>query len=183
MSAFLIIVIALLTGVVILIISLLFVLKELAAARQKLRRLQERQGDYKIGEGQRAKGRKGKAVFVWMVAAALLLVAILTNPGEAKHKETLKTKVNAFMQQYLSSSFSSDDEAWGAAGKSLSLVLGGEIVERLVDQAVSADNYFLFSTTRITWEGESRTVGVGAFGHVFFPRKLDKALEEALREQ
>ena len=221
MTAFLIIVIALFIGVVLLIISLLFLQKDLASTKRKLHQIKEKQGlpvdeniQYKLEQLEKEKGqlqadrerlqqlldeqkqvtppsqythgtnervkRKKKSPIIWIVAFAFILVAILTNPGESKHKEAVKGRVNTYMQQYLSNSFNGDDSEWDAAGKSLGLLLGGEIINKMIETVVSSDNYLLFSMTKITWAGESKTIGFGAFGHVFIPKQIDRALKEEL---
>jgi len=47
---------------------------------------------------------------------------------------------------------------------------------------MSTDNYVLFSTTKITWEGETRIIGIGAFGNVFITKELDESLNKGLLE-
>ncbi|MBK8442421.1 MAG: hypothetical protein IPL35_02955 [Sphingobacteriales bacterium] len=37
----------------------------------------------------------------------------------------------------------------------------------MIDNSVSTDNYILFSTTKYSLEGETKVVGIGAFGNVF----------------
>ena len=44
------------------------------------------------------------------------------------------------------------------------------------------DNYILFSTTKMTLDGEIKVVGIGAFGNVFISNKIDKAIEENLNK-
>lgn len=113
------------------------------------------------------------------LAALILIVAAISNPSSEVHKETIKTKLNAYIQKSMSKENSSDDEL-GAAGNAFGMMLGGFIVDKIVDHMVSTNNYILFSTTQINWEGESKTIGIGAFGNVFITGQLDEALNKGL---
>lgn len=39
---------------------------------------------------------------------------------------------------------------------------------------ISTDNYILFSFTKATWDGETKIIGISAFGNVFRWKDLDK---------
>jgi hypothetical protein len=44
---------------------------------------------------------------------------------------------------------------------------------------VIIDNYFIFSITKIKKDDGTKVIGIGAFGNVFFTKKLDDALANA----
>ena len=39
------------------------------------------------------------------------------------------------------------------------------------------DNYFLFSITRINWDGRSQIIGAGAFRRVYISNQIDDVLK------
>src|SRR4051812_47349612 len=97
--------------------------------------------------------KKGNLTLI--VISVIVLIAIITNPGPERHKEAVKTELNKLMQQEIS------DKAGetGTTGQALGALLGGAVIDRMVNNMVSTDNYLLFSTTKVTWEGQTRVIG------------------------
>lgn len=110
----------------------------------------------------------------------LILLAVITNPRQEEHKEAVKAKFNTYLQKSMSKNLSEADDEWKNAGQALGMLIGGSLVDVLTSNIVTTDNYVLFSTTKMTWEGETKVVGVGILGNVFLSSKIDKALDEGL---
>jgi predicted lysophospholipase L1 biosynthesis ABC-type transport system permease subunit len=119
-----------------------------------------------------------KNYLVVVIIGVIVLVAVLTNPSEDRHREAMKSRLNAHMQKTIKQRLGEDANGLEGLAQALGAILGGSVVSGLVENVVSSDNYVLFSTTKMTWEGESKVVGVGAFGNVFISNKIDKALDE-----
>ena len=117
-----------------------------------------------------------KSYIIYGIIGLILLVAVITNPSQDRHKEVIKTKLNTYMQQSLKSNQSGTSDEWAQAGAALGLMMGGAMIQNIVDNFVSTDNYVLFSLTKITVEGKSKVVGIGAFGNVFLTGKLNDEL-------
>ena len=113
-----------------------------------------------------------------LIISLFIVVAVLTNPKRERHKEVIKTKVMAYMQSTAKEHLKNNDEQ--QAGQAFAALLGGALADGLIENLLSIDNYVLFSTTKITWEGKTRVIGVGAFGNVFLSGKLDDVLNEGL---
>lgn len=107
-----------------------------------------------------------------------LLVGVLTNPSQERHKEVVKNKLNVIMQKAMNESLKNSDSGAQQIGSALGLMLGGAMLDRMIESMVSTDNYVLFSTTKITWEGKSKLIGIGLFGNVFISDELDQALKD-----
>lgn len=110
----------------------------------------------------------------------IILVAVLTNPNQDRHKEVIRAKFNSYMQKSMSEGLSETENKWKKAGQALGMMIGGAMIDGIISSILSTDNYVIFSTTKITWEGESKVIGVGAFGNVFLTGKLDEVLNEGL---
>jgi len=94
----------------------------------------------------------------------ILTISMLTNPNESRQKEILKYKLNVHLQKILSEN---DVENQGF------MFLGNLFVSGIVNNAISTDNYIVFSTTNYTYKGESKVIGLAAFGNVFLFNDLD----------
>jgi short subunit fatty acids transporter len=116
------------------------------------------------------------------IICLIVLVAVLTNPDQNRHKEVIKNKLITYLQKSIKKDQTKPKDKWEEAGQALGIMLGGMIVEKVLDNFMSTDNYIVFSTTKITWDGETRIIGIGAFGNVFITKELDKALNEGLLE-
>jgi hypothetical protein len=122
---------------------------------------------------------KNKRITIGIIVVAAL-IAIVTNPGQDKHREFIKTKLNASMQKLYDANADDTAGQWGKAGQAPGVMFGGAIVNQIVDNLVHSDNYVLFSLTKITWQGETGIIGIGAYGNVFITKKLDEALDKGL---
>lgn len=112
--------------------------------------------------------------------AIILLVAVITNPNQERHKEVIKEKLNSYMHKTMSEGLSESDNEWEQAGQALGMMLGGVLIDKIISNAITTDNYVIFSTTKMTWKGESKVIGVGAFGNIFLSNKVDEALDSGL---
>lgn len=117
-----------------------------------------------------------------LVLILIVLVAIFTNPGSERHKETIKSKLNVYLQKVMKNDLKETSEEEQQAGQAIGMLLGGVIIDQIIDNTLSTNNYLLFSTTKISWEGETKIIGIGAFGNVFLTGKLDEALNQGLLE-
>lgn len=96
----------------------------------------------------------------------ILLIAFITNPDEEKHREAVKHKINSIV-------LPSDPLGSGYVGSHPS-------VDPLVNNHITVNNYFLFSTTKAFWNNEEATIGLGIFGYVFISDMVDKAINKRL---
>ena len=59
----------------------------------------------------------------------------------------------------------------------LGIDLSGQFVDDFIESHITADNYFLFSITRINWDGRSQIIGAGAFRRVYISNQIDDVLK------
>lgn len=111
------------------------------------------------------------------------IVAILTNPNQDEHREFVKSRFNSYILESLKDKSSKTNAQWADAGKTLGNMLGGLFVDQIINNLVSSDNYILFSTTKISWEGKTKTIGFGAFGNVYLIGKIDEALKNGVLDE
>lgn len=133
--------------------------------------------NYNLNNNRRRRNRS------WVLLIIIIFIGIcatVTNPDSQRHKEVIKDKLNLQMQKYIKESAEESDNKWESAGQVLGLIFGKPIIDDVVDNLISTDNYVFFSTTKLTWEGNTRIIGIGAFGNVFLTSKLDEALNEGL---
>ncbi len=117
-----------------------------------------------------------------IITGVLLIIGALTNPTQDRHKEAVKNKLNIIMQKSIKDSMKNSDSGAEQIGSALGLMLGGAILDRIIESTISSDSYVLFSTTNVTWEGKTKIIGVGVFGNVFISDEIDKALKEGKGE-
>ncbi|MCQ2330523.1 MAG: hypothetical protein MJZ55_00870 [Paludibacteraceae bacterium] len=108
---------------------------------------------------------------IWIILALVVVTAIVTCPDEQAHKTTLKSTTTAALNECIDRSCSDPD--LGLLTSALGSALGGWAIDLLVENRVYVTNYFVCSIGYITWEGESKLVSVGCFGHVFSTNKDD----------
>lgn len=109
-----------------------------------------------------------------IIVSAILLIAIFTNPNQAEHKEKVKSIINTFYKEKLKENKTSSNNGFNALGN----LLGTTFINTMVENAVSCDNYFLFSVTKINHEGKEKSIGFGVLGNVFLSSKIEEAFNK-----
>jgi hypothetical protein len=94
----------------------------------------------------------------------ILVIAFITNPGESKHKEAVSKKVNSIVLP--------------PAPSGLEYAGNHPYVDQLVNTHVYRSNYYLFSTTKVSWDNQVITIGLGLFGYVFLSDMIDNDIEQ-----
>jgi hypothetical protein len=114
----------------------------------------------------------------YVILGITLLMAILalTNPNQEVHKEKVKVKLNEFYEKEMANDNTSDQ--FSQAGNSMGMILAKSMINMVIDNSVSSSNYILFSTTNVTCEGKTKTVGLGILGNVFLSSKIDDAIKK-----
>ena len=122
-----------------------------------------------------------KKTHLILIAIVLIgLVAVLTNPNQDRHKEVVKNKINLYLQKSMKEDNAETNDEREKSGQALGMMIGVVLVNQIIDNLVSTDNYVLFSTTKVTWDGQTKVIGIGLFGNVFLTDKLDNALKDGL---
>ena len=97
---------------------------------------------------------------------------ILTNPDRAKHsmavKEILTKEFNKAMTDELQKSKNNSRQLTAGIG----LFLGSTLIDKIVDGYIDCENFYLFSLTKINYEGSDKTIGFGILGKVYISDKL-----------
>ena len=119
--------------------------------------------------------------YVAVVMLSLIgFVAVLTNPNQDRHKEVVKNELIKFLQKSINLGYSEPKDNFEQAGQAIGIMLGGAIVDRILDNFMSIDNYVVISATKITWDGKTKIIGIGAFGNVYLTKELNEALNKGL---
>lgn len=103
-----------------------------------------------------------KKIIGVIVAAALVVIMLVTCPDASTHKECISQAVNDYATQKI------DEAGGGNFGANLfTTAIASKIIPMLVNSRVTVSNYFLFSVGRANIKGEQHTVSFGILGHVF----------------
>lgn len=119
--------------------------------------------------------KKLKLILFLLIAA--LIIAAFTNPNEAQHKESIRTKFDSYLNHAMDENIENKD-----LGQALSGLVSGLFMDKFIDKTIDVENNFIFSKTTFTWDGKTDIIGIGAFGKVFFSKKMDEAVEKALEK-
>ena len=124
--------------------------------------------------------KKNNSWVVLSIFAFIGICAVMTNPNSERHKEVIKNKLYSLMQESIKEKTKESNNKWESLGQGLGMLFGKPIIDNVVENLISTDNYVFFSTTKINWEGDTRIIGIGAFGNVFLTSKLDDAINDGL---
>jgi len=113
----------------------------------------------------------------WTIIGSIFLVLLLlvTNPSQDKHKLALKDKFISSITTEL------DKQKQKTGMEGLQLSVATMFINNMVDNTVTSSSYLLFSTTKIKIDGVEKTIGFGILGHVYLSSKIDEALNEGLK--
>lgn len=111
----------------------------------------------------------------------LLLLAAISNPDTAHHREVVKTKGYAFFQESLKNELAV--EKTSLLGNALGSLLGKPLIGVLVDNIVESRNFVFFSLTTISNDDETNIIGLGLFGNVILHPDMEEKLVELFSDQ
>lgn len=113
-----------------------------------------------------------KRIFALIIICAAV-AAIWTNPKKEQHERVVKEKAEYLLKNQLGKK----EQGFFDIGMQL---FGKNMVEDFISKNVVVTNYYLFSLTKIKWDGKDNTVGVGAFEHVWLSPKIDEKADEII---
>lgn len=108
----------------------------------------------------------------------VIIVAVLTNPKLMDHKEALKSAVGTAFTEAMADEIRKGGNSYQAVGTALGLNLGMTLLDNFINNMVTVDNYIVVSFTRVTFDGNSRIVGWGAFGNVWISDEVGNAFRK-----
>jgi len=116
----------------------------------------------------------------WIIAISLVVALLLTftNPSQEDHRQALETKFIENIQAKLAN----QTETTSEIGQTFGLAMATAFIGKIIDSTVTRNNWILFSTTEITIEGKTKTIGVGILGNVYLSSKVDESLSEGLNK-
>lgn len=114
----------------------------------------------------------------------LAIILAITNPSLEDHKAKVKQQVTQAIgleQQALE--MANSEDSFESAGLAIGSALGMTLMEKMVDGAVTSDNYIFFSFTKGTWEGQENTIGVGALGNIYLFKNVKDLQEDPTMQE
>lgn len=109
-----------------------------------------------------------KSAIVLIVLGIIILLAALTNPKEPKHEAAIKESLRSGLSKSLKANGVKNNEFYEEMTGSL---FENVLWDKVMEESVSRNNYFLFSTSKLNYLGKEYTAGLGLFGMVWvFPQ-------------
>lgn len=123
-----------------------------------------------------------KIVLFLIVLLGLAVIGYLTNPTEAMHREAAQEMLEKISENILSD-YGIDPRILSTLGVDFQ----GKLVEELITNHISRDNYYVFSLTKVHWEGLNQVIGLGFFNKVYISNQVDdiikKEVENYIKEK
>jgi hypothetical protein len=94
------------------------------------------------------------------MAGMILIALMVTNPSIEDHRQEVLENYDEYAGMVNSNGPTNE---WADAAQQIGLALGKTILEKMVTR----DNYYIFSISKLSFQDESRMIGVGFLGKVF----------------
>lgn len=109
---------------------------------------------------------------------ALLLVGVVSCPDEQAHKNAIQQEFNEFVNDSFDEDLKPEDSDFEKGLVLMGRTFASNIIETVMDNSIKVNNYFVFSTAEMPYNGKKITVSVGFLGHVFVGNIADNLKEE-----
>lgn len=109
-----------------------------------------------------------------VISAIIIGVLFITNPNEINHKEAVKSKLKSLFTEKMVSDIASDENPFSKIGNGLSLLIGDAFIDKIMEESIRRENYFLFSLTKSEFGGQEKIIGLGVLGNIFLSDKMDE---------
>ena len=116
-----------------------------------------------------------------LVVLAIIIIAVITNPSQQRHREVVKEKFTQILQKSIN--HNDKKEGWENTLDMFGDVLSSVVIDQLVNNSISSNNYLIFSVTNILQGGKSSAIGLGIFGNVILSNKIDELTQEMDKER
>lgn len=119
-------------------------------------------------------GKKG-LLFVFFVL--VLALAYFTNPSEETQKAIIKQKVSASLEKLVR-----QNQSGGTLNNfaiELGMAFADKIIQSVTENNITTSNYLFFSIPRLSFNGNTRVIGIAAFGYVYIG-DIEKELQKNL---
>jgi hypothetical protein len=103
-----------------------------------------------------------------IIGALVILVLAQTNPSLEEHRAAFRSRFMERINNTIDDTVKKDS-GLGKLGSSL----GSALIDKMVDVMITRDSYVLFSLTKVKFDGENKTVGVGILGNVYVTSESD----------
>lgn len=123
-----------------------------------------------------------KKILFLIIIVIIAGIAIKTNPEEKIHREAAKAELDNFIKEQKELKSQNTESVLQKAGLALGEVFGTALIDELINQTVTRENYYVFSTTNFTFNGKTKVIGFGAFGIVYITEEVSEALKEEFPE-
>jgi len=100
-----------------------------------------------------------KKIINYVISILILFVAVKSNPSEERHKKMLISAVNISEEH-------SENGFWNSIVENVGTWGFRKYITYYMKDHGTYDNYFFFSTYKITKKGEQKLASIGAFGYV-----------------
>lgn len=125
--------------------------------------------DYEVAriKNELNKEKSNYTSWLYMLIPLFLLIAFLSNPKIEYHREALKIKLSGIVDEILSEE--TDNIFIIGLGKYFRDTIVNENLKN-----VSADNYLFFSLTEFKFASNTKIIGFGFLGNVYFSKNVNK---------
>lgn len=103
-----------------------------------------------------------------------MLLAVFTNPSKEKVEAQLTVKAKEILKKQLKYEHQ-DAVDFGM------MLFGDQVVGEFIKSYTTTSNYYLFTLSKINWNGEQITIGGGAFNQVWISPKLDEKADQLIK--
>lgn len=113
---------------------------------------------------------------------ALLALAFVTKPSEEDHKALIEQNFKDYIEQMLQDSSSQGGSLGEVFVNSMVAVYSDMLIKQIVNKGVKVDDYIFFNRSRVTLEGKTLDITIGAFGQVFPDPDLEEEMKKFFNE-
>jgi len=116
-----------------------------------------------------------RSIWPYIIITLIIVITFFSNPKRDEHTFAVELRLTSLLEKTL------EEETTSAFDYNIGIKVVGPAIYEIVNR-VSTENYLFFSLTKVNYQTDSKTIGIGILGKVYLSDRLELLVKELVSE-